>query len=388
MKEGQIIRIVQRLAREKVPDSVDLWPAIEAQLRPRPHSRWMLLVSSARLDWAVLALALILALGAVAYAASPAVGRLFQHEPGLEYVAQADLVQELALSQTVDGATVTLERAYADANRIIVGFAVQGDDDRRRYGPRHLTLTDAAGAVFRGSFGYGVTGQSDLFEVSLPPGEGAYVFNYDASAVMGTPEELDLRLVVELKELALPPDATGPSAAPTDSPAESPQSAVAERIVGYLRSSPGEPPQPIVAELQPLPAGAVVGPFTFDFRVPFIPRRTVEAQQTAEAAGVAIMLEKVVLAPSEIQATLCFVPPEGSKEWLLIAEDGEDRYGGTTRALGERDAECHRLIYSGALTGRLGRGTFKVTELVGFDLAGQGEQTRLAGPWVFRFRVP
>ena len=35
-----------------------------------------------------------------------------------------------------------------------------------------------------------------------------------------------------------------------------------------------------------------------------------------------------------------------------------------------------------------GEWTLTVTELVGFDPAGPGEQTRLAGPWVFRFRVP
>ncbi len=35
-----------------------------------------------------------------------------------------------------------------------------------------------------------------------------------------------------------------------------------------------------------------------------------------------------------------------------------------------------------------GEWTLTVTELVGFDLAQPGEQTRLAGPWVFHFRVP
>jgi hypothetical protein len=388
MKEGRITQILQRIAREKVPDSMNLWPAIEGRLQPRPRFGWMWLVPNTRLGWASLVVALFLALGAVAYAASPAVARLFQHESGLEYVAQADLVQELALSQSADGVTVALERAYADANRIIVGFMVQDADDQGRYRPRHLTLTDAAGTVFRGTFGYGVTDQSDLFGVSLSPGEGAYVYNFDASAVMGTPENLELRLVVELEESALPPDAVRPSAAPTGSPAESPQPGVAGHIVGYLRNSPDEPQQPIVVELQPLPAGAIVGPFTFDFSVPFIASRTIEVQQTVEAADVAITLEKVVIAPSETQATLCLVPPDRSKEWLLISEAGGDRYGGTASALGERSVECHRLIYSGAPTGRFGRGTLKVTELVGFDPIGQGEQTRLTGPWVFDFRLP
>jgi hypothetical protein len=35
-----------------------------------------------------------------------------------------------------------------------------------------------------------------------------------------------------------------------------------------------------------------------------------------------------------------------------------------------------------------GEWTLTVTKSAGFDLAGQGEQTRLAGPWIFHFHVP
>ena len=389
VKEQQITETLQQIARQGVPDGVDLWPAIKARLQPRrrPTHRRRLMPAT-RLVWAFLAVALILAFGAVAYAVAPTVARLFQHEPGLEYVAQADLVQELALSQMVDGVTVTLERTYADANRIIVGFTVQDPDDQRRYEPRHLTLTDAAGTAFDRTFGYGVTGQSDLFEGSLPPGEGAYVFNFDASAVAGTPKELDLRLVIELEALALPSDVPGPSATPTALPMESPQPGVVERIVGYVRDLPDEPPRPIVAELQPVPVGAVIGPFAFDFSVPFIPGYTVEAQQTAKAAGVAITLEKAVVTPSETQVTLCLVPPDGRREWLLIADGGHDLFGADVSQRTESGEECHRVVCPGALAGCSGRRTLTVTELVGFDPAGQGGQTRLAGPWKFRFQVP
>jgi len=396
MKENQVAHALRQIAKQGVPNNMDLWPAIKARLQPRRHpSRWERLVPNTHLGWAFLSLALILAFGAAAYAVSPAVARLFEQEPGLEYVAQAELFQEFDLSQTLDGITVTLERAYADGNRIVIGFTLQTPGNRQ-YEARHLTLTDAAGNVFRRTVGFGAAGQSDLYEISLPPGKGAYVFAFDAAAVVGMPEELDLRLAMELEELVLPPDAeeekvlslhTAPHPPPPEqaSPAE-PE--VVERIVGYVRDSPDEPQQPIVVELQPLPAGAIVGPFAFDFSVPFVPGRTIEVQQKVEAAGVAITLQKVVIAPSETQATLCLVTPDRSKEWLLIAEDGGDRYGGTTSALGERGAECHRLIYSGARAGRFGRATLTVTELVGFDPAGQGEQTRLVGPWVFHFQVP
>jgi len=378
MKEQQVAQILQELAEQEVPASLDLWPAIQARLQPqRRASRWARLMPATRLGWAFLALALFLAFGAVAYALAPIVmSRLFQrHEPGLRHIEQANLVQELNLSQTMDDVTVTLERAYADANRVVVGFTVIGPDGQR-YDPGRMTLTDAKGIVFPPTIGIGVTGQSDMLEVELPSGEGSYVFSFDAAAIQGAPPALHLRLMIELEEFVLPPSA--PELSPTpDSP-------------------PAEPPDSMVMVLEPLPAfgGTIVGPFTFDFSVPFIPGRTVEVQQTVEAAGVAVRLERVVVAPSETRVILCFEPPDGdSKDWVPIITldtgNGQDLSGGVRSQLsGTSEEICYRDIYLDALAGQSGTWTLTVTELVGFDLTQPGEQTRLAGPWVFHFVVP
>jgi hypothetical protein len=379
MKEQQMIETLQQIAREGVPDSVDLWPAIRARLQPREHpSRWGRLMPASRPGWAVLILTLFLALGAAAYAASPAVVRLFEQEPGLTEIAEADLVQQLNLSQTVAGVTVTLEQAYADANRIVVGFTMQGPDSERRYEASQLTLTDAAGTPFPRTFGLGAAGESDLFGISLPPGEGAYLFSFDATAVTGLPEALDLRLVMGLEERAALPDASAEPAPSTE-----------ELLLMNVAPQPAPPAQtgPEVTELEAMPVGDILGPFVFEFRVPFIPGRTAEVKQTAKAAGITITLEKVVVTPSETQATMCFIPPDGDKEWLLIVEgDGGDPFGTTSQ--GGEGRECHRVVYAGDLDSRSGAATLTVTELVGFDLAPPHDQTRLAGPWAFHFQVP
>lgn len=380
MKEQQMTDTLQRIAQEGVPDSVDLWPAIKARVQPRRRpSPWARLMPASRPGWATLVLTLVLALGAAAYAASPAVVRLFEQEPGLTEIEDADLVQQLNLSQTVAGVTVTLERAYADANRIVIGFTMQGPDGERRYEARELTLTDAAGTPFPRTFGFGAAGESDLFGISLPPGEGAYLFAFDAAAVTGVPEALDLRLVMGLEERSVPPDA---SAQPTPS---------TEELLLNVAPQPAPLAQtgPEVTELEAMPVGDMLGPFAFEFRVPFIAGRTVKVQQTAEAAGITMALEKVVVTPSETQATLCFVPPDEGKEWLLItAGDGGDLFGKTAGEGGKAGEECHRVVYAGNLARRWGTATLTVTELVGFDLAPPHDQTRLAGPWVFHFRVP
>jgi hypothetical protein len=379
MKEQQVTQVLQELAEQEVPASLDLWPAIQARLQPRRGaSRWARWMPATRLGWAFLFLALFLAFGAVAYALAPIVmSRLFQQEAGLRHVEQAGLVQELNLSQTVDGITVTLERAYADANRIVIGFTISGPASQR-YDSRQVMLTDAAGTIFpEGPLMYGVTGKSDILEVELPPGEGGYVISFDAAAIQGTPSVLHLRLVMDVEEFVLPPNA--PELSPTpDSPL-------------------AEPPDVMVVVLEPLPTPApeaIVGPFTFDFSVPFIPGHTVEVQQTVEAVGVAVRLERVVVTPSETRVILCFKPPDGvSKDWVPIITldtgNGQELSGGVSSQLsGTSEEICYRDIYLDALTGQSGTWTLTVTELVGFDLVRPGEQTRLAGPWVFRFVVP
>ncbi len=328
------------------------------------------LVPATRLGWASLILALLLTFGAAAYAVAPAIGRLFQQEPGLQHVEQADLVQELGLSQTVNGVTVTLERAYADANRIVLGLTIK-DPHGQRYDVHRFTLTDAAGTVFPQTTGFGAAGQSDIFGIQLPPGEEAHVLCFDAAAVEGAPAELDLRLAVEVRELVLPTDTPGPSITSAGSPAE--------------------PAEPMVVELEPLPQGAVVGTFTFDFSVPFVAGRVAEVNQTVEAAGVAVRLERVVVTPSETRVYLRFDPPgEVETGWTAIVRlkaPGDVRSRSRFYAVAD-DAPVHVYGFLAPLYDRRGEWKLTVAELVGTELMSPYNDVRLTGPWVFRFHVP
>ena len=383
MKEQQAAQILQEFAEQEVPASLDLWPAIQARLQPQRHpSWWTRIVPATRLGWAFLALALFLALGAAAYAVAPILSRVSQMEAGLQHIEQSKLGQELNLSQTLNGITVTLQWVYADANRLVVGFTVNGPKDlpdNHALSPARVTLTDAAGTAFPGSVGYGVTGQSDILKVSLPSGEGAYLLTFDAAPIEGEPAELDLQLVMEVETYVVPTPV---------------------------------PPTPGVYEdrgsRDPVVPVATAGPFTFDFSVPFIPGCTIEVQQTAEAAGVAVRLERVVVTPSETRAILCFVPPDGkSEQWLpnvtLSTAGGQAYVAGpghyeeqvftmdrsaitTVNRIGE--GTCYLYSVLAPLDDQSGEWTLTVTELVGFDLTQPGEQTRLAGPWVFHFIVP
>lgn len=371
MKEQQVAQILAGIAEDDVPATLDLWPAIRAQVQPRRgSSRRAHRIPVTRLGWAGLLLGALLLFGGVAYALNPALGQVLRvFFPGWQHIEEAHLAQEINLSQTLDGVTVTLERVYADANQIVIGYTVKGLADQNLHVSR-MSLTDEQGRAFSEMAGAGVTGNSELLGVQLPPGEGAYVTAFDASVVEGKPKSQHLHLTMHLVKLVTV-EAVTPTV-PLPEPSE---------------------PGVIVAPAQALREEIVGDPFTFDFSVPFIPGQTVEVQQTVEAAGVAMKLERVAITPSETRAVLCFEPPDDI-EWTLLADldagDGGALHGGVVGRLDDVSGqECQRVSYMESLTGKPGEWTLTVTELVGTDLSQiPSKQIRLAGPWVFRFRVP
>lgn len=368
MKEQQVVRTLQEIAEREVADSVDLWPAIQARLQPRRRrARWAQLRPATRLGWAFLAMALLLAVSTMAYAVVPVVSRIFQQEAGLNHVERAGLSQEIDLSQTIDGITVTLERGYADINRIVLGYTIHAADDRR-YDPYSMRLSAANGVVLSPMVGMGVTGQSDVMEISLPPGEGGFVFSFDATDLQSVPSILDLHLEIELEEFVLPANEPALPPAQENLPA---------------------PPSVIVAGATAMREGALVGPFTFDFGLPLSPGHTIEAQQTVEVAGVALELKRVVVTPSETRALLCIESPGHEwEDWAVVATLGtEAGHAGNVWSANSEEG-CAFYSFLPPLDGQEGDWTLTVTELIEFADEPSGEQMRLSGPWVFRFHVP
>jgi hypothetical protein len=340
MNERQIGQSLHELARQAVPDDLDLWPGIRARVTPHHRSRWVHLRPTTRPGWGLLVLALCLALGAGAWAVSPIVDRLFRVDPGLNHVGQAGLGRDLALSQVVDGVTVTLERGYADANRIAIGLTVRGSYVLG-YDLAHVTLSDTLDRTFPPNMGMGVKGQSDVLELELPSGAGAHVLSFDAGALWDAPSALDLHLVVEV-----------------------------------ARS-----PMPLSRH--------IIGPFIFDFSLPLNPGKLVDLQQRVTAASVDIELRQVVVTPSETQILLCLgTPSETGTSWGAISTLRTET--GQADGVWIRSAEegCALHGFLPPLYDRPGEWTLTVTELVMHDRAQMGEPTRIAGPWVFQFRVP
>jgi hypothetical protein len=339
MNERQIVQSLHEIAGQAVPDDLDLWPAIRARVAPQHRTHSVHLRPTTRRGWVLLVLVLCLAFGVGAWAVSPIVDRLFRVDSGLDHVGQAGLGQDLALSQTVDGVTVTLERAYADANRIAIGLTVHGPYILG-YDLAHVGLSDRHDRTFPLSMGMGVKGQSDVLQLELSSGESAHVLSFDASALRGAPSPLDLRLVVEV-----------------------------------ARS-----PMPLSRH--------VIGPFIFDFSLPLDPGKVVDVQQRVTAASVDIELRQVVVTPSETRVLLCLgAPGEMGTSWgaaSTLRAETEEADGVWVRSA-EEGCALHGFLPP--LYDQPGAWTLTVTELVVHDRTQLGEPTRIAGPWVFHFHV-
>jgi hypothetical protein len=238
MNKKQFQEALHELAAEAVSSDLDLWPSIRERLARRSHSILLRrLIPSTRLGWLGFTLTVLFVFSITAYAAGPLISRLLHEDERLKHVDLA-LSQPFDISQTIENVTVTVHWAYADADYVLVGYTIQTSDGKR-YDPNGEHLKDAAGVAFPWQGCYGVSGQSDILQVTLPPGEGTFVSIFDNVSSLNT---LDVNFTVYTQELVF-------SSLPISSTSEA----------GVVQ-----------AHLEPMPAGKTIGPFIFEFNISVI----------------------------------------------------------------------------------------------------------------------
>ena len=307
----------------------------------------------------VIAAALLLVAGA-AFAVSSLIQSLVANDAGLAYVYDADLGTELNQSQTIDGYTVTLAWAYADSERLTVAYTISGLTDTlyTNLGSRDMRMvwksdTDVELPAIMG-MGNVLDGDDDL----TGHASGNRMTFFLSQADINTPV-LDLHMELNVQAVTVQrrtevPDASDPALWDT-----------------------------------------VIGPFSFDFSVPYVSDvRLLNAGQSATDQNITITLEKVVITPSQVSLEVCYVPPSGTRQWLVIPHlrvDGEIIPGSAMTIpshLVEPPARtCNQFIYNAALYDDTSTWQFAITELVGMGNR-PADQQRIAGDWAFEFTVP
>lgn len=191
----------------------------------------------------LLIVALVLAGTASAYIV-PVLQQVLGMEPATQHLLQSKQYSNYHLSKTYDGFTITIEKAYADSNRVIIGYTIQspaGRDPQFVFSFAGSVLKTAQGVVLPGLEGIG----------SANIGINGNVFSFDAANIQGNPKAIQL-------DMSIP--------------------------YGYLPQNSGF---------------QVKGYLMFDFSVPFHLGRVANIHQSLTVNGKTVTLDRVVVTPSE-----------------------------------------------------------------------------------------
>lgn len=364
-----------QLAAEQIPTKTNLWPAIADQLG-QSSAKFSFKKSrpALRLSSALLALAALLAFSAVAYGIAPALIRLFETEPGTSYIFQKGLGKELKLTRTSGTTRVTLEHAYADANRIVLAFSVEGGP-RKNIDVIAKELRDEQGNSYRSMRAFGDGEQQTRFTV---------MHFETASGLKGKRTELKLH---------------------------------AEIVPHYFNQIGENGPNVKLESVE-------LAPVEFDFTVPYVTGTELAINQTVKDKGVAITLEKLIISPSGTRLFFSSSSPDVGdvkiSRWTpLVDIDANGQAASmnmsfsTPRPSPLLPDATEKLTWEGLsvspLSEKTGQWQVRVKELVGFKeinpeelgckavenggsagclLSGEASantQIRIAGNWTFKF---
>jgi hypothetical protein len=268
--------------------------AVPARLRvapvltPRP-------AGAARWRWprfALVGAVAIFALVGATCLALPLLQSLWSEDRGLQHVTQAGLARELDLRQTIDGVTVHVQKGYADANRIAIGYSVElppttpGDDGPQR---SWAILTDDHGNTYP-DLGFSTTGDSPL---------GAEVHNFEPRGVTAG---RDIAFALTIPEVDRAP-----------------------KEGGFVRT--------------------FRGPWVFNFTLPMAAARVVERTLTFTRPGVELTFTRIAVAPSATRFDYRvhlegFTDRAGVSLLLLFSGQG----GFTPSNFCQPDADCSLVV--------------------------------------------
>jgi hypothetical protein len=134
--------------------------------------------------------------------------------------------------------------------------------------------------------------------------------------------------------------------------------------------------------------------FTFDFSISLVSeQRVMNTPQTTVDQDITVTLRQVTISPSQTRVTICFTPPDLTRQWTsipyLTTRAGEVVGGGGVQPLPPvNDETCEAYTYFAGMFDYTGEWRLEISELVGFGSGGGNDQQRIAGSWIFEFVVP
>jgi hypothetical protein len=257
---------LQEYEAERMPDDMNLWNAIESQLKP---ARRTTVFPRAGLLVAVL---MMILMTAGVYAFDQIINNQVGDE-GMNAVAEQGKIAELYITNEVGGEyelAVTLDTIYADSNRVYVTVSATGtapaDDPIFLHLNPHVILSNGDELPFLGFGGGGGGGGGGGDESDRVPFGTSLTMNFDANIIETTEIVLPLTIKVD---------------------------------IAYSKVNDAPQTQGMM----------LLGETEFVAQVPFNHGITLTPNQTVTAGNIEMRLDKVVIAPSLTRLNVCYVEP-------------------------------------------------------------------------------
>jgi hypothetical protein len=354
MDEKQFKNLLKQTLDEEIQD-VNLWTNLSNQF-PAPQT----VRAGFRLSRAPLLALLAIMTAAVVYALYQ--GSVLAGDPGIVELDNANLLTMIDQTNTLEGdysithnLTVTLDYAYADANRVTVGYTVRGTspDGQRMMAYHNATLMTTDGTVLERLFlGANQQNQTAPTEDSAGGFTSRSVSNFIAEDLHITGDPLEFSLIID---------------------------------VALSQADTGE---------FPAPGMTMAGVTQFKFIVPAITGKVVEIGQPTTVNDISVELKRVVTTPSMTRLDMCYdlpileIPPAWSPYIIITIED-EVVFNGKTETYGSEvsydlNEDCRGVVVPVPL---LTTGDWQI-EVVEFqDVSPEGNDP-ITGAWTFKFEVP
>lgn len=301
----------------------------------------------------------------------------FERDPGLTRAEQLGLVQHVNLTQDGPGGTVTIERFYADTNRIVVAYTIRGMADvsnTTRIPPFRPTLTDSTGRTYPytspGIFGaFGGVRDGQPYSTSI--------ISFEAASLPADTQQETFRLTFDpLSTVNSPvtPGTYGPWVFDLTMPvvsarvADVGQTVVAPVVASYQQGQPGIP----VARCNDCPE--------------------------TPTEGIAISVERIVTTVSETRIYLRLGAPPIARQagWEVRGIAIEDKDSPAVQQGGTRLLPDGTVVVTlvNPLYQKQGEWTLTIHELWALVPPDQERdprgfvQVRLTGEWEYRFIMP
>jgi len=346
------------LAEREIPDSSDVWPKVQEQIRNRQKMEQVSRRSLPRLAWTAVALVMLVLFGLAAYAGARSIfDRLSTiaepNDGGMHAVYEEGLYQEVNSTYAYEGVSVSIDWVYADPIRIIIGWHDETED--QQFSAMLETLNTAGGQVLVNSYAIG-----DIIE----PEERKYFHTFLAPVAAQSAESIDVEATFAVRRSPI-----------TGRPPGN----------GWVQDELGN----WTYEYEAL------GSITLPLSIPVTEGRVIAVGKTVEAAGIPMTLERLILSPSATRADVCFeVPDADAYYWGMDPEARPfgNRFEANFRHYYQYDSlvdgrTCLSIVAMDVKPAGTERIALEVRELYAEDKSGTGERVEFEGPWQFEVGV-